>query len=131
MAAIGVVALQIAGPERAGHEGSGAGEGLLAVGGHDGLAGAATGGGIAPAAPMLLDEPDALAGVLARQRRNGTDDDLDVITGADAEHAEAEPAAEVAEAAVTLATLAGCGDAGGDPHLVALGLPVHGLQHQF
>ena len=87
--------------------------------------------GIADAAPMLLDEPRAALGVLAGHRRDGADDNLDLALGADAEHAEAETAAEVAEARIALAASPLGGESCGEPDLVSRARAVDRLQHEL
>ena len=59
------------------------------------------------------------------------DQHLDVAAAGDREHAEAEPAAQIAIARVALAALAARRHPGGQPDLVGGGGAIDRLQHQF
>src|SRR6185437_12777997 len=59
------------------------------------------------------------------------DQHFHVAAGGDAEHAEAEPAAEIAIAGIALAALAVDGHLCGEPDLVRRAGAIDGLQHEF
>ena len=63
--------------------------------------------------------------------RRGLDDHLDVAGIGDRQHAETEPAAEIAIARVALAALAAGGQPGREPDFVGGGGAIDRLQHQF
>ena len=69
--------------------------------------------------------------IAAGTRGRRLDQHLDMSALGDAEHAKAEPAAEIAIAGIALAALAVCRHSGGEPDLVAGAGPVDRLQHQF
>src|SRR3989442_1240993 len=62
--------------------------------------------GIALAHPMLRAQPRAFFGIAARGCRRRLDDHLDIARVGDRQHAETEPAAEIAITRVALAALA-------------------------
>src|SRR5260370_24570103 len=80
---------------------------------------------------MFGDQARALFGIAARGCRGRLDDHLDIAGAGDREHAEAEPAAEIAIARVALASLAAHGHFGGKPDLVAGTGAVDRLQKQL
>src|ERR1700726_4826481 len=80
---------------------------------------------------MFGDEAGTLLGVAARAGRGWFDNYLDVAGAGDREHAEAEPAAEIAIARVTLTSLAAGRHSGGKPYLVAGAGAIDRLQDQL
>src|SRR4051812_25611092 len=94
---------QVTGPYRSlGHAGS-TSQRLLSIGGHLRHLGAAAEDRIAAPLAMFLDEPRAPLRVDPRHRRYRTDENADLAAVRHAEHADAEPAAEVAISFVGLA----------------------------
>ena len=122
---------QIAHPSRALRQRRRAGQRLLAIGRHDRGARAAAQRRVALAPLVLGDQPRALLRIAARARGRRLDQHLDVSVAGDAEHAETEPAAEIAIARVALAALAARRHPGREPDLVAGAGAVDRLQHQF
>src|SRR6185312_10643791 len=116
---------------RAGGQRGGAGERLLAVGGHDRLPGAAALRRVAAASVVLVDEARAAPMVAARLPRAGLDQDVDPALLGDAEQAEAQQAAELAHARIALAPAPLGRAAHGEPHFVAGRRAIDGLQHEL
>src|SRR6185437_1477543 len=110
---------ELARPSRAGRQRRGAGERLLAVGGHDREPRAAAQRRVAAAPVVLVDETRAAPVVAARLPRAGLDQDIDAALCGDAEQAEAQQAAELAHARIALAPAPLGRAAHGEPHLVA------------
>ena len=86
---------------------------------------------IALALLMLGDQPRALFRIAARGCRRRLDDHLDIAGVGDRQHAETEPAAEIAIARVALAALAAGRQFGGEPDLVGGAGAIDRLQDQF
>ena len=80
---------------------------------------------------ILIDQACAALGVRAGHRRNRADDDADLAGIGNAEHADAEPSAQVAVARVGFPAAALGRYARRDPHLVGDRRPVHRLEDQF
>src|SRR5882757_3779517 len=80
---------------------------------------------------MFGDQARALLGIAPDICRRRLDQHLDIAAAGHPQHAEAEPAAEIAIAGVAFAPLAVRRHLGGEPHLVAGAGAVDRLQHQF
>ena len=80
---------------------------------------------------MLFDQPRPPPRVPPRQGGDRADEDLDLTRRRDPEHAEAEPAAEIAETRVAFAPVPLGGDARRQPDLVAGRGPIDRLQDEF
>ena len=80
---------------------------------------------------MLRDQPRALFRIAARGCGCRLDDHLDIAGGGDCQHAETEPAAEIAIPRVALAALAAGRKFGREPDLVGGAGAIHRLQDQF
>ena len=96
-----------------------------------GISRAAADGRIAAPAQMLVDQPRAAPRIATRRGRRRADQNVDLSGLGDAEHAEAEPPAEIAEAGIRFPALTTPEDARGEPDLVAGRRAVDGLQHQL
>ena len=90
-----MLSFEIAGALRRFHHGCGAGERLLAVGGHDRAFGAATDGGIATTAAMLGDDARTALGIGPWFPFDRLDNGFDDAVVEDGEQAETEQAAEL------------------------------------
>ena len=108
-----------------------AGERPLTIGGHDRRFRAAARDRVALAAAMFVDETRTAARVVTRARRGRADQELHFAVLGNAEQSESEPAAQIAEPRVALATLAARRQARRQPDLVAGGGAVDALQHEF
>ena len=115
------VRLKVPGTSQALRQRGGAGEGALAIRRHDRLPRPSAFNRIAPSATMLLDETGSAAGVLARHRRRGTHQHVNLAIRPHSEQPETEPSAKVAKPHVVFTPLLARRKAGGEPNFVASG----------
>src|SRR5262249_44638758 len=112
-------------------QGGRAGERLLAVGGHDGLARAAACHRIAAPAPVLLHDARAALAVAPWAPGNRLDKHIHLPSGGYAEKTKTQESAELPDAGVGLPTRAAARCTHGEPHLIAGGRTVHSLEDEL
>src|SRR3954470_981485 len=122
---------QVASPTRALRHGRRAEERALREGRQEGRTRSAAGHGVAARSPVLRHQPGLALAVVARCGCGRADEELDLAPFCDAQHAEAEPPAKVAESCIAFAPLAPLRDTGREPHLVGDAGTVDRLQHEL
>ena len=80
---------------------------------------------------MLLDETGSAAGILARHRRSGTHQHVNLAIRPHSEQAETEPSAKVSKPCVVFTPLRAGRKASGEPNFVACGSPIDTLQNEL
>jgi hypothetical protein len=125
------VRLKVPGTSRALRQRGGASEGALAIRRHNRLPRPSAFNRIPPSTPMLLDETGSAAGILARHRRNGTHQHLNLAIRPHSEQAETKPSAKVAKPRVVFTPLVARRKASGEPNLVACGSAIDPLQNEL
>ena len=80
---------------------------------------------------MLLDEAGSAAGILARHRRSGAHQHLNVAIRPHPEHTEPEPSAKVAKPRVVFTLLRARRKASSKPNFVACGSAIDPLQNEL
>jgi hypothetical protein len=80
---------------------------------------------------MLLDETGSAARILARHRRGGTHQHVDLAIRPHSEQAEPEPSAKVAKPRVAFTPLRARRKASGEPNFVACGGAIDSLQDEL
>ena len=112
-------------------QGSRAGECLLPIRCHEGLAHAAARDRIAVTPPVFLHDAGSTLAIAPRPPGNRLDENVDLASGGDAEDPEAQEAAELLDARILFSAPAAAGCAHGDPDLIADSRAVHSLEDQF
>jgi hypothetical protein len=115
---------KVPGTSRALRQRGGASEGALTIRRHNRLPRPSAFNRIPPPAAMFLDETGSAAGILARHRRSGTHQHLNLAIRPHSEHAETKPSAKVAKPRVVFTPLRR--KASGEPtssHAVARSTP--------
>ena len=112
-------------------EARGAGKRPLPIRGHDRRARAATDHWIALTPAVFLHQPRPAPLIFARHRRCGADDHRHLAALRNAEHAESQASAEIAETRIAFAPPAARRDWGGQPDLVAGRGAIDRLQDEF
>ena len=125
------VRLKVPGTSRALRQRGGASEGALAISRHDRFPRSSAFNRIAPSAAMLLDEAGSAAGILARHRRSGTHQHVNVAIRPHPEQAETEPSAKVAKPRVVFTPLRARRKASSEPNFVACGSAIDPLQNEL
>ena len=126
------VRLKIPRTSRALRQRGGASEGALAIRRHDRLPRPSAFNRIAvPSAAMLLDETGSAAGILARHRRSGTYQHVNLAIRPHSEQPEPEFSAKVAKSRVVFTPLLARRKAGGEPNFVACGRAIDPLQNEL
>jgi hypothetical protein len=80
---------------------------------------------------MLLDETGSAAGILARHRRNRTDQHVNLAIRAHSEQAETEPSAKISKPRVVFTPFSARRKASGEPNFVACGSAIDALQDEL
>ena len=80
---------------------------------------------------MLLDETGSAAGILARHRRSGTHQHVNLTIRPHSEQAETEPSAKVAKPCVVFTPLLARRKASGEPNFVACRSAIDPLQNEL
>jgi virulence-associated protein VagC len=122
------VRLKVPGTSRASRQRGGASEGALAISRHDRFPRSSAFNRIAPSAAMLVDETGSAAGILARHRRCGTHQNLNLAIRPHSEQAETEPSAKVAKPRVVFTPLRARRKSSSEPNFVACGSAIDPLQ---
>ena len=125
------VFLKVSGTSRALRQRGGAGEGALAIRGHDRHPRPSAFNRIAPSAAMLLDETRSAAGVLAWHWRSRTHQHVDLTIRSHSKQAKTEPSAKVPKPRVVLTPLLARRKASGEPNFVACRGAIDPLQNEL
>jgi hypothetical protein len=80
---------------------------------------------------MLLDEKGSAAGILARHRRSGSHQHVNLAIRSHSEQAKAEPSAKVAKPRVVFTPIRARRKSTGEPNFVACGSAIDALQSEF
>jgi hypothetical protein len=80
---------------------------------------------------MLLDETGPAAGILARHRRSGTHQHVNIAIRPHFEQPETEPSAQVAKPRVVLTPLPARRKSSGEPNFIACGNAINPLQNEL
>jgi hypothetical protein len=80
---------------------------------------------------MLFDKTGSADGILARHRRSGTDQDVNLAIRSHSEQAEAEPSTKVPKPCVVFTPLRARREASGEPNFVACGGAINPLQDEL
>jgi hypothetical protein len=80
---------------------------------------------------MLLDETGSAAGILARHRRSGTNQHVNLAIRPYSEQPETKPSAKVAKPRVVFTPLLVRRKSSSEPHFVACGKAINPLQNEL
>jgi hypothetical protein len=122
---------KVPGTSRALRQRGGASERVLAISRHDRFPRSSTFNRIAPSAAMLLNEAGSAAGILARHRRSGTHQHVNLAIRPHSEQAKTEPSAKVAKPRVVFTPLRARRKASSEPNFVACGSAIDPLQNEL
>jgi hypothetical protein len=125
------VCLEVSGTSWALRQRGCASEGALSIRRHDRLPRPPAFNRITYSAAMLLDETASATETLARHRRSGAHQHVDLAIRPHTEQPEAEPPAKIAKPRVVFTSLLARRKASGEPNFVACGGAIDTLQNKF